>query len=158
MAELAELERQIGSPPGNPDFSIKNPKQKGLVQQWLIAQGLNQTRIMVAREGLLRQAYADPDYLRTLKTRRDYFPAAGQEAQRPPAERPAWKVQESKPVMPAPAANPAHALAAALQTLMPAGVSEDRVLQLIYEHVPAIVKLTLAEMFEGLASKLTEED
>jgi hypothetical protein len=144
------------------------PRTKGLVQKWLVEQGLNASRVEEMRERTIRRLYVDPAFLRSMKTRRDYCPSAGRhqapqratQAAEHPTQAPTWDVQEEKPMVQAPVKampDPMAAFAAALQTIVPPGVSEERVLQLIYDHVPGLIKLALAEHFGALASRLMED-
>lgn len=154
MADVHELEREIGRPPGDPALQM-TPKVVEKVRQWMIAQGFSEGRISVARSDLLYRAYSSPDQLRQLKNRGDYYPAAAKTCERPAPRAAPVPVQpvvgrETSPVPP-PSTDLAATIAAALGPVLAAqpqnGMTEYRVIEIIHEHVPTIVRQVLADIF-----------
>lgn len=149
MADVHELEREIGRPPGDPDLEM-TPKITEKVRQWMILQGFDKGRMSVARSDLLYRAYTSPDQLRILRGRGDYYPAAAKACAPKPQP-----VHRETPPVPPPMINPpvpdlAATIAAALGPVLAAqqgGLTEYRVIEIIHEHVPSIVRQVLADIF-----------
>lgn len=89
MTDIATLERQIGTPPGDSAFRITTAN-KDAVRQWLAAKGFDAGRAASCREDTLRKAYAIPSYLHAMMTRGDYNPNVARRGNPTPAapERP----------------------------------------------------------------------
>lgn len=151
MADLTAIEAQIGVPPGDPKLRM-TPKTVELVKQWMVAQGFDSSRISGCRENTLYRAYANPNCLRQMRSRSDYFPAAARA--RTQEQQPMWEIKPKPTAAPAPEPAPvdvtglAQVIAAALQpVLAPAGITEYRVIEIIHQEVPGIVRAVLSDIF-----------
>jgi hypothetical protein len=132
--EAVELVRKIGTPPDHPAFVI-TPETRQWVMLWAIRQGFCPERIESARDSTLQKLYSNANFRRQLMTRGDYNPSVAKKETTP--------TQEPRQTQRPPQTD-AEVLAAAIQNLA-GGISEARVIELIHQHVPAIIRQAFRE-------------
>lgn len=158
---IEDLEQRIGAAPGDTTWRLTAANRE-LVKEWLVAKGMYAHRASGMRDQTLYKCYADTNFIRSLMTRGDYNPAVARNPVPEPLNLGAYAVPASEPepmpvtnaVPTVSADNPANMLTAAIQAIAGQGITEARMVELIHEHVPAIVRQCLSDAFASIAANL----
>lgn len=161
---IEDLEQRIGASPGDKAWQLTSANRE-LVKEWLVAKGMYAHRASGMRDQTLYKCYADTNFIRSLMTRGDYNPAVARNPEPKASEpldldaytvpAPAMFDLPEADMVPATEPNdPVNMLTAAIQAIAGQGVSEARMIELIHEHVPAIVRQCLSDALASIAVNL----
>jgi len=142
-------------PPGTEGF-VLTAENRPAVRAWLKAEGIDPDRVDGMRDDTLYKAYRQPAYLRQMKTRADYYPQCRKENTPPCSIQQPMSEAMSTPIAieggrnaPIPIAsmpaNGSEAGSTPEPTVDTADLLEQWIIELIRQHVPAIIMEILSK-------------